>query len=50
MIAIIGDSANAGSIGLHASLGFQHVGTLRNVGVKFGRSLDSVLMQRELSC
>lgn len=49
MIAIIGDSANAGSIGLHESLGFRHVGVLRNVGVKFGRSLDSVLMQRELS-
>lgn len=48
MIAIIGDSENAGSIGLHESLGFRHVGTLRNVGVKFGRSLDSVLMQREL--
>ena len=49
MIAIIGDSENAGSIGLHESLGFRHVGTLRNVGVKFGRSLDSVLMQRELA-
>lgn len=48
MIAIIGDSENAGSIGLHESLGFRHVGTLRNVGVKFGRMLDSVLMQREL--
>jgi L-amino acid N-acyltransferase YncA len=49
MVAIIGDSANAGSIGLHASLGFRHVGILRNVGLKFGRSLDSVLMQRELA-
>ena len=49
MVAIIGDSVNAGSIGLHASLGFRHVGILRNVGLKFGRSLDSVLMQRELA-
>jgi L-amino acid N-acyltransferase YncA len=49
MVAIIGDSANAGSIGLHAALGFQHVGVLRNVGVKFGRTLDCVLMQRELA-
>lgn len=49
MIAIIGDSANAGSIGLHESLGFRQVGILRNVGLKFGRSLDSVLMQRELA-
>ena len=37
MIAVIGDSENAGSIGVHASLGFQMVGTLRSVGVKFGQ-------------
>jgi L-amino acid N-acyltransferase YncA len=49
MVAVIGDSANAGSIGLHAALGFRHVGTLRNVGLKFGRMLDCVLMQRELA-
>lgn len=48
MIAVIGDSANAPSIGLHASLGFTHAGTLRAVGFKFGRWLDSVLMQRPL--
>ena len=48
MIAVIGDSANTGSISLHAALGFRHVGTLRDVGVKFGRTLDCVLMQREL--
>ena len=48
MIAIIGDSAQAGSIGLHASLGFRHVGTLQAVGLKFGRWLDTVLMQRAL--
>jgi phosphinothricin acetyltransferase len=49
MIAIIGDSGNAGSIGLHASMGFRHAGLLREVGLKFGRSLDSVLMQRSLA-
>jgi phosphinothricin acetyltransferase len=47
-IAVIGDSANAASIGLHARLGFQHAGVLRNVGFKFGRWLDVVLMQRSL--
>jgi len=49
MIAVIGDSANAGSIGLHAQLGFRNVGTLHDVGFKFGRWLDSVLMQRPLN-
>jgi phosphinothricin acetyltransferase len=48
MIAIIGDSAQAASIGLHASLGFRHIGTLEAVGLKFGRWLDTVLMQRAL--
>jgi len=48
MIAIIGDSAQAASIGLHESLGFRHVGTLQAVGLKFGRWLDTVLMQRAL--
>jgi phosphinothricin acetyltransferase len=48
MIAVIGDSANAPSIGLHASEGFLRVGTLRSVGFKFGRWVDSVLMQRAL--
>jgi L-amino acid N-acyltransferase YncA len=37
MIAVIGASENIGSIGVHASLGFQMVGTLRSAGVKFGR-------------
>jgi phosphinothricin acetyltransferase len=46
IIAVIGDSANAGSIGVHARLGFQMIGTLPNVGFKFGRWLDTVLMQR----
>src|SRR5260370_22814659 len=48
MIAIIGDSANAGSIELHRAAGFRLVGTFANVGFKFGRWLDSVLMQRPL--
>jgi phosphinothricin acetyltransferase len=48
MIAVIGDSDNAGSIGLHAALGFQRVGILRGVGEKFGRKLDAIYMQRTL--
>ena len=48
MIAIIGDSANAASVGLHRRLGFRSVGTFPSVGFKFGRWLDSVLMQKEL--
>jgi phosphinothricin acetyltransferase len=48
MIAVIGDSANAPSIRLHAALGFEPVGTLRSVGWKHGRWLDTVLMQRAL--
>jgi L-amino acid N-acyltransferase YncA len=48
MIAVIGDSDNAGSIGVHASLGFHMVGTLRSVGVKFGQWVDVVSMQRPL--
>ena len=48
MIAVIGDSENVGSVGMHASLGFHHVGTLRAVGLKFGRWLDTVYMQRPL--
>jgi L-amino acid N-acyltransferase YncA len=48
MIAVIGDSENTGSIGVHASLGFHMVGTLRAVGVKFGRWVDVVWMQRAL--
>lgn len=48
MIAVIGDSANAGSIGLHRACGFSDVGVLKAVGWKFGRWIDSVLMQRPL--
>ena len=48
IIAIIGDSAHAASIALHVSQGFLRVGTLRSVGYKFGRWVDSVIMQRPL--
>jgi phosphinothricin acetyltransferase len=48
MVAVIGDSANAASIGVHSRAGFTMVGTLENVGLKFGRWLDTVLMQRPL--
>lgn len=48
MIAIIGDSANEGSVALHRRLGFRNVGTFASVGFKFGRWVDSVLMQRPL--
>ena len=48
LIAVIGDSGNAGSIGLHASLGFLRSGTLRSTGFKFGRWVDTVTMQRPL--
>jgi L-amino acid N-acyltransferase YncA len=48
VLAVIGDSANAASIGLHRKLGFEHVGTMKNVGEKFGRLLDVVIMQRSL--
>jgi phosphinothricin acetyltransferase len=48
MIAVIGDSANAGSIGVHTRCGFQMIGTHPNVGFKFGRWLDTVMMQLAL--
>ena len=48
VMAVIGDSANAGSIGVHAALGFEHTGVLKASGWKFGRWLDVVLMQRGL--
>ena len=48
MIAVIGDSANAGSIGVHTKTGFTLIGTHPNVGFKFGRWLDTVMMQRSL--
>jgi phosphinothricin acetyltransferase len=48
MIAVIGDSAQHASIALHKTLGFRMIGTFEAVGWKFGRWLDSVLMQRPL--
>jgi len=48
MIAVIGDSANAGSISVHTKTGFKMIGTHPNVGFKFGRWLDTVMMQRAL--
>ena len=48
MIAVIGDSAQTPSIAVHARAGFSHIGTLRAVGFKHGRWLDTVLMQRAL--
>lgn len=49
VLAVIGDRNNTGSIALHAKLGFQHAGLLHNVGRKFDRWLDVVLMQRTLA-
>ena len=46
LVAVIGDSGNAASIGLHSALGFRLVGTLASIGFKHGRWVDSVLMQR----
>jgi L-amino acid N-acyltransferase YncA len=48
MIAVIGDSANAASIGVHRSTGFRLIGIYENVGYKFGRWLDTVQMQLAL--
>ena len=48
MVAVIGDSAQAPSIELHRAAGFRLIGTIENVGYKFGRWLDTVLMQRPL--
>jgi L-amino acid N-acyltransferase YncA len=48
LIAVIGDSANAGSIGVHRSVGFRHVGILKSCGWKFDRWLDVVLMDKAL--
>ena len=48
LIAVIGDSANASSIGVHRALGFSHVGVLGACGWKFDRWLDVVLMEKAL--
>jgi phosphinothricin acetyltransferase len=48
LIAVIGDSANARSIGVHRAVGFRHVGTIESCGWKFDRWLDIVLMEKSL--
>jgi len=48
LIAVIGDSANAGSIGVHRTQGFTHVGVLKDCGWKFGQWRDVVLMEKVL--
>ena len=48
IFAVIGDSENVGSIGLHVSLGFRQIGVMRSAGAKFGRWLDVVTMQRAI--
>ena len=48
MLAVIGDSANLGSIGVHRTLGFEHVGVMKSAGWKFERWLDVVIMQKAL--
>lgn len=48
LIAVIGDTANAGSIGLHNAMGFVHVGTIGACGWKFDQWLDVVLMEKAL--
>ena len=48
MIAVIGDINNTGSIALHRSLGFRHVGTIESVGYKLNQWVDSVIMQKVL--
>lgn len=48
LIAVIGDSRNLGSIGVHGSIGFSHVGVLQSCGWKFGQWLDVVMMDKSL--
>jgi phosphinothricin acetyltransferase len=48
MVAVVGDSGNAASIGLHERLGFRRIGVMPAVGFKFGRWVDTVLLQRPL--
>ncbi|MDQ2106686.1 GNAT family N-acetyltransferase [Azospirillum isscasi] len=48
MVALVGGSENAGSIGLHTALGFRTCGVVEAVGLKFGRWLDVVMMQKDL--
>jgi L-amino acid N-acyltransferase YncA len=48
MLAVVGDATNLGSIGVHRTLGFEHIGTMKAAGWKFGRWLDVVIMQKGL--
>jgi L-amino acid N-acyltransferase YncA len=48
LIAVIGDSSNLGSVGVHRTLGFSHVGSFKSCGWKFGRWLDIVLMEKSI--
>lgn len=48
LIAVIGDSNNAGSVGVHSALGFSRVGVFKSCGWKFGRWLDIVLMEKTI--
>ncbi|MGE5332163.1 MAG: N-acetyltransferase family protein [Nitrospirota bacterium] len=48
LLAVIGDSANAGSIRVHQAAGFTHIGVMRSVGWKFGAWRDVVLMEKPL--
>ncbi len=48
MVAVVGDSANSGSIALHRRFGFELAGTLRSVGFKHGRWVDTPILQRAL--
>jgi phosphinothricin acetyltransferase len=48
MLAVIGDSTNAASVGVHRALGFEHIGVMKAAGWKFERWLDVVVMQKSL--
>ena len=48
MLAVIGNSDNAGSIALHRRFGFEPIGTFKSAGFKLGQWVDTVLMQRGL--
>ena len=48
LIAVIGDSGNKGSVGVHEALGFQPVGVIQSCGWKFGKWLDIVLMEKQI--
>jgi L-amino acid N-acyltransferase YncA len=48
LIAVIGDSANKGSVGVHRTLGFKSVGVIQSCGWKFGKWLDIVLMEKQI--